>query len=176
MTFHINNRKYSVFFILFLSDDFYVCSMLLTSHLQTACASSPSQVVLLDTSTSASVFYYISPCVHRHHSLPTHSSLQPDVDLTLQQIFDKVRVAIYKNRVRSIEFFKDYDRLRSGIITEHQFNSALVLAIGKEAQLSPPEVQKVIEYYRTPDGRVQYKEFCDMLEHGNGGVIIIIID
>ena len=95
------------------------------------------------------------------------STLQPDVDLTLQQIFDKIRVAIYKNRVRSIEFFKDYDRLRSGIITEHQFNSAIVLAIGKEAQLSPPEVQKIIEYYRTPDGRVQYKEFCDMLEHGN---------
>ncbi|KAK2184430.1 hypothetical protein NP493_266g02009 [Ridgeia piscesae] len=93
--------------------------------------------------------------------LPT----QPDVDLTLQQIFDKIRVAIYKNRVRSIEYFKDYDRLRSGIITEHQFNSAIVLAIGKEAQLSPPEVQKIIEYYRTPDGRVQYKEFCDMLEH-----------
>ena len=104
-----------------------------------------------------------------HHFTIT-SAVQPDVDLTLQQIFDKVRVAIYKNRVRSLEFFKDYDRLRSGIITEHQFNSALVLAIGKEAQLSPPEVQKIIEDYRTPDGRVQYKEFCDMLEHGNCGL------
>ena len=42
----------------------------------------------------------------------------------------------------------------------------LALAVGKEAQLSRPEIQKVLEYYRQPDGRVKYKEFCDIMENG----------
>ena len=94
------------------------------------------------------------------------SSQQPGADETLQAIFDKMRVAVFKNRVRTIEFFKDYDKLRSGIITENQFVCGLSLAIGKEAQLSRAEIQKVVEYYRQPDDRVRYKEFCDMMENG----------
>ena len=92
--------------------------------------------------------------------------LQPTSDPTLNQIFDKIRVAVFKNGIRTIEFFKDHDKLRSGIITENQFVCGLALAVGKEAQLSRPEIQKVVEYYRKPDGRVQYKEFCDMMENG----------
>lgn len=86
-------------------------------------------------------------------------------DPALNQIFDKIRVAVFKNGIRTIEFFKDHDKLRSGIITENQFVCGLALAVGKEAQLSRPEIQKVVEYYRQPDGRVQYKEFCDMMEN-----------
>lgn len=91
---------------------------------------------------------------------------QPGADLTLQQIFDKIRVAVFKNRVRTIEFFKDYDKLRSGVITDNQFVCGLSLAIGKEAQLSRGEIQKVVEFYKTDDLRVRYKEFCDMMENG----------
>ena len=77
-----------------------------------------------------------------------------------------MRVAVHKYRVRPIEFFKDYDKLRSGVITENQFVCGLSLALGKEAQLSRPQIQKVMEYYRIPDGRVGYKGFCDMMENG----------
>ena len=42
----------------------------------------------------------------------------------------------------------------------------LALAVGKEAQLSRAEIQKVVEYYRQPDGRIKYKEFCDIMENG----------
>ena len=73
---------------------------------------------------------------------------------------------MFKNGIRTTEFFKDHDKLRSGIITENQFVCGLALAVGKEAQLSRAEIQKVVEYYRQPDGRVQYKEFCDMMENG----------
>ncbi|KAK3583614.1 hypothetical protein CHS0354_039437 [Potamilus streckersoni] len=86
-------------------------------------------------------------------------------DPALNQIFDKIRVAVFKNGVRTTEFFKDHDKLRSGIITENQFVCGLALAVGKEAQLSRAEIQKVVEYYRQPDGRVKYKEFCDMMEN-----------
>ena len=74
---------------------------------------------------------------------------------------------MYKNRVRTIEYFKDYDKLRSGVITEPQFICGLSLAIGKEAQLTRPEMQTVVEYYRVDEGRVRYKEFTDMMENGN---------
>ena len=92
--------------------------------------------------------------------------LQIRADSDLQQLLDRVRVAIYKRRVRSTEFFKDYDKLRSGVVTVNQFMAALVLAIGKEAQLTETELVKIVNFYKTPDGRVEYREFCDMLENG----------
>ncbi|XP_060063466.1 uncharacterized protein LOC132543930 [Ylistrum balloti] len=91
--------------------------------------------------------------------------LMPNLDPALSMIFDKIRVSVYKNGIRTPEFFKDHDKLRSGIITENQFVCGLALAVGKEAQLSRAEIQKVVEYYRQPDGRVQYQEFCDMMEN-----------
>lgn len=90
---------------------------------------------------------------------------EPGADPTLQQIFDKIRIAVFKNGVRTTEFFKDHDKLRSGIITENQFICGLALAIGKEAQLSRNEIQKLVEFYKADDGRVKYKEFCDMMEN-----------
>ncbi|KAK3798859.1 hypothetical protein RRG08_050238 [Elysia crispata] len=92
-------------------------------------------------------------------------SLFPAKDPTLAEILDKIRVSVYKNGIRTIEFFKDHDKLRSGVITENQFVCGLALACGKEAQLSRQEIQKVVEYYRLPDGRIQYKEFCDAMEN-----------
>ena len=94
-----------------------------------------------------------------------HVSLQPTSDPTLNQIFDRIRVSVFKNGIRTKEFFKDHDKLRCGIITENQFVCGMALAVGKEAQLSRPEIQKIVEYYRRPDGRVHYKEFCDMMEN-----------
>ena len=85
----------------------------------------------------------------------------------LQEIFDRCRVKVFKNGVRTPEFFKDFNKRRSGIITEIQFNRGLSsLALGKEAQLLRADIQKVVEFYRCPDESVAYKEFCDMLENG----------
>jgi Ca2+-binding EF-hand superfamily protein len=95
-----------------------------------------------------------------------HISLQETNDVNLQQILDKIRIAVYKNRVRTTEFFKDYDRHKCGLITENQFQCGLALAIGKEAQLGCQEIQSVSEFYKLPNDMVNYKEFCDMLENG----------
>ncbi|CAD5122359.1 DgyrCDS10796 [Dimorphilus gyrociliatus] len=86
-------------------------------------------------------------------------------DKSLQEIFDRIRIAVHKHRVRTPEFFKDYDPLRSGVITEQQFICGLSLAIGSEAQLSRGDMQKVVEFYKRCDGRVGYKEFVDVLEN-----------
>lgn len=39
---------------------------------------------------------------------------------TMENIFDKIKVAVFKNGIRTPEFFRDHDKLRSGIITENQ--------------------------------------------------------
>jgi len=107
---------------------------------------------------------------YRYHFFP-----QKTEDPALNQIFDRIRVAVFKNGIRMNEFFKDHDKLRSGIITENQFVCGLSLAVGKEAQLSRAEVQKVVQYYKQDDGRVQYKEFCDMMENGKHLLHVFIL-
>ena len=92
-------------------------------------------------------------------------SLQPTPDVNLQTIFDRIRVAIFKHRIRSLDFFRDFDSLRSGIITASQFVTCVSNAVGKQAQLSRPEIQKLVEFYRVDKDRVASREFCDMLEN-----------
>jgi len=75
------------------------------------------------------------------------------------------QVAVYRAGIRTTEFFKDYDRLRCGRITERQFLSALKLAVGNEAQLVPENGERIVGFYRCPDGSVNYREFCEMLEN-----------
>ncbi|KAL9961377.1 hypothetical protein ACROYT_G030301 [Oculina patagonica] len=84
---------------------------------------------------------------------------------SLQEIFEKIREAIHKNGIRTTEFFKDHDKLRSGEITENQFICGLSLCCGTQAHLSREEIQKVVDVYRQPDGRVRYKEFCHIMEN-----------
>ncbi len=77
---------------------------------------------------------------------------------------DKIRIATFKYGIRISDFFKDYDKLRSGVITEGQFESALSLSVQKQAYLNMNDIKKLTEYYRRPDGRVYYKEFVDSME------------
>ena len=86
-------------------------------------------------------------------------------DTPLNEIFEKLCVVVFKNGIRSFEYFRDYDKLRCGAITENQFTNALRMAVGKYVQLSCPEIKKIVEFYRRCDGHVRYKEFCDMLEN-----------
>ena len=37
-------------------------------------------------------------------------------------MFDKIQIAVHKNGIRTTEFFKDHDKLRSGVITRNQVN------------------------------------------------------
>jgi len=83
----------------------------------------------------------------------------------LASIFDKIRVAIYKNGIRTTEFFKDHDKLRSGVITENQFVCRLSQGCGGQAHLSADEIKKLTDHYKTSDGRVYYKAFCDVMEN-----------
>lgn len=86
-------------------------------------------------------------------------------DTDLQQLLDRLRVAVFKNGIRTTDYFKDFDKLNHGIMSINQFMQALTMAMGKEAQLTPEEMNKLAMFYQCPDGRVEYKEFCDFLEN-----------
>ena len=84
---------------------------------------------------------------------------------TIQEVFDKIRVAVHKNGIRTTEFFKDHDKLRSGVITKNQFVCGLSLCCGSQANLSRDEIDMLVEYYTTEDARVRYNEFCHLMEN-----------
>ena len=47
-----------------------------------------------------------------------HLQKPPVTDLN--EVFQRIRDAVYKNGIRTTEFFRDHDKLRSGVITENQ--------------------------------------------------------
>ena len=85
---------------------------------------------------------------------------------SIDLLLNRCRVAVFKFGIRTTEFFRDYDKLRSGFISEAQFKAAIHLAVGKEAQLQPPEINQLVNFYRdNATGKVNYKAFCDAMEN-----------
>lgn len=88
------------------------------------------------------------------------------VQESVSEILAKIRLAVYKNGIRTPEYFRDNDGLRSGTVTETQFSRGLDLAIGKYLTLTPEEVQKLTDFYRVPaTGRIDYRSLCHVMEH-----------
>ncbi len=74
--------------------------------------------------------------VHKQHDYDlnkhTHAHPQKLPAASLDEIFQKIRTVVYKNGIRTTEFFRDHDKLRSGVITENQvFVKAWVQYVAK---------------------------------------------
>jgi Ca2+-binding EF-hand superfamily protein len=87
----------------------------------------------------------------------------------LRSVFDRLHVAIFKNRIRTTEFFRDHDKLRSGIITRNQFIRGLTLAqdgvqLGASL-LTTHEINKIADFYSDSNDMVKYRKFCDRMEN-----------
>ncbi len=85
--------------------------------------------------------------------------------MSVQEIVDNISLACHKEGIRVGDFFKDYDRLRSGIVTDRQFETALTFGIQKSANLSSSDIKQLVEYFRQRDGRCSYKSFVDTVEN-----------
>lgn len=59
---------------------------------------------------------------------------------------------VYKNRIRLREFFVDYDKLRTGYVTEGQFMSGLTSA---GLKLSAREMKALADKYKDPENPQQ---------------------
>ena len=79
-----------------------------------------------------------------------------DVD----DILARVRQICLEQRIRIPEFFRDFDKLRSGYITANQFRMGLSMA---KIPISHQEFAKLAETYKAPKAgdHVKWREFCD---------------
>lgn len=78
-----------------------------------------------------------------------------------QKAMEKVKSAVFQQRIRLKEFFVDFDRLRSGLITQAQFKSGLSAA---GISLTAHELDELTHHWRdTQDEteRVRYVAFVD---------------
>ncbi|PAA77603.1 hypothetical protein BOX15_Mlig010687g4 [Macrostomum lignano] len=83
-------------------------------------------------------------------------------DPSIEMILQRLRVAVHKYGIRLLEFLRDHDKLRHDLVTENQFVKSLMLAIGKQAQLTLPECHALAHYFAAKDGsnRVRYRDFA----------------
>ena len=68
---------------------------------------------------------------------------------------------MYKERVRLIEFFRDYDRHNCGLVTESQFRAGLRLS---ELHLDEGQINAVVKAYMENDNRIAYRRFCNSID------------
>ncbi|CAD8206649.1 unnamed protein product [Paramecium pentaurelia] len=80
---------------------------------------------------------------------------------TLNQVLKKIQGDVVMKRIRIREFFKDFDPLRKGLVTESQF--ARILHI-QNIPVSEKEIQLLLNQYKIdkiPNGQVDYNQFCE---------------
>eukprot|EP00043_Microstomoeca_roanoka_P011844 m.112038 g.112038 ORF g.112038 m.112038 type:complete len:931 (-) comp15315_c1_seq1:1540-4332(-) len=78
------------------------------------------------------------------------------------ELVHALQVAFYKTRVRPLEYMRDYDKLNSSYITANQFECGLSLACSAPGglRLSREQVNALVDHFKGPDGRVNYRKFC----------------
>lgn len=79
-----------------------------------------------------------------------------------EQVEEKVQKHVYKNRIRMIEFFRDYDRLNCGQVSEKQFLSILNL---NQLPITQIEAGVLASKFLIGKDRVDYRNFCSTIEN-----------
>ena len=80
-----------------------------------------------------------------------------------QDVVERLRIRMHRARVRPVEYFKDYDKLHCGQITDNQFIRGLTLALsgsGANVDLTPMDMQSCLDRYGSGDKKVNYRAFC----------------
>ncbi|KAJ3255547.1 hypothetical protein HK103_006183 [Boothiomyces macroporosus] len=76
-------------------------------------------------------------------------------------IEDRIKQYVYRNRIRLIEFFRDYDRHNCGLVTQTQFATGIRLA---RLPIDTNEVDVLLKSYGTLDGRANYRKLCASID------------
>lgn len=81
----------------------------------------------------------------------------------VEDVMARVRTVVKQQGIRISEFFRDFDRLRSGYITAAQFRIGLTMA---KVQISQGEFGLLTEHFRAPkEGEhVKWREFSDLVD------------
>jgi Ca2+-binding EF-hand superfamily protein len=86
--------------------------------------------------------------------------LRPD---DVEDVIARIRTFCKQQRTRVAEFFRDFDKLRSGYITDSQFRIGLNMA---KIVLSSQEFEALLQHFRAPkEGRhVRWRDFSDAID------------
>ena len=86
--------------------------------------------------------------------------LRPD---DAEDVLARIRTFCKQQRIRVAEFFRDFDKLRSGFITEAQFRIGLNMA---KIVLSGFEFEHLTNHFRAPkEGKhVRWRDFSDAID------------
>ena len=81
----------------------------------------------------------------------------------VEDVLARIRSACQQQRIRIGEFFRDFDRLRSGYITAPQFRIGLNMA---KVPISQQEFAQLCETYKAPKegAHIKWREFCDHVD------------
>lgn len=85
--------------------------------------------------------------------------LPRSVDPTEVEI--KLRAEVAMRKIRASEFFRDYDKLRRGVVGVGQFQTCLNVL---NLRLNEAELQAVMDKYKVTNEEVRYVEFCRFIE------------
>lgn len=93
----------------------------------------------------------------------TGVDIKKDQPEDVQDILAKLRQMCKEQRIRIAEFFRDFDKLRSGFITEAQFRIGLNMS---KIVLSGAEFKLLCEEFKAPKAgdHVKWREFSDKVD------------
>eukprot|EP00056_Hartaetosiga_gracilis_P006474 m.96950 g.96950 ORF g.96950 m.96950 type:complete len:944 (+) comp12479_c1_seq2:59-2890(+) len=116
------------------------------------------------------------PLTYRHTlrkpEIVEHATLTSTTTTNFDSLMKALQLSFLKTRVRPLEYFRDYDKLRSSFITQNQFECGLSLACSAPGGFRPnrSQVQVLVQHYKNDEGKINYRKFCkhvdDMLYTG----------
>ena len=85
-------------------------------------------------------------------------------DVDAPALLGRLKEAVYRGRIRMSTFFEDHDRLRTGLVTEGKFRTAIEAS--GIAKLTEMEMRALSAHYADPADarRVRYKDFLVELD------------
>ncbi len=101
--------------------------------------------------------------LNRIKSIPQVDIVKTLDTFTLDDVIEKIQKLVKQKSIRVSEFMRDFDKLRSGSITETQFLSCLSMM---KIYLTQKESLLLIEKYINPEKtrEVLWKQFCDDID------------
>lgn len=91
----------------------------------------------------------------------TGKDIKRDRPNDIEDVLAKLRQFAKEQRIRVAEFFRDFDKLRTGFITKAQFRIGLNMA---KIVLSGSEFELLCEHFAGKEGSVQWRCFSDSVD------------
>lgn len=105
--------------------------------------------------------------VSRFSQVPEAKNTNPyiykDTNQGIEEVIGRIQQKVKEERIRLREFLRDFDRLRSGNITNSQFRIGLNMA---KLPLSNSDFTAITEYFNVQDkpGHMRWGDFCDVVD------------